>query len=102
VNTDNALKLISHTRKELDDLERALRRATDVQWERAPSDSTSSGDRRARGGHRDPTGDTAVDPQRLTVRRAVTISESELARIYPTLRSLTGQVRHAVGRWEGP
>ena len=102
MNTEKHMKLITNIRKELDDLEKSLHRARDVQWERPPTSATSSTDRRARGGHSDPTGDTAVDPQRLSVRRAVTVSEHELERIFLRLRPLAGAVRHSVGRWEGP
>ena len=102
MNTDKTLTLITNIRKELDDLETSLRKATNVQWDRSPSATTSAAERRGRGGHTDPTGDTATDPKRLSVRRAVVASDHELQRIYNHLRSLTGTVRHAVGRWEGP
>lgn len=101
MNTEKTLALITNIRKELDGLEMSLRKATDVQWERSPSTQTSETERRGRGGYSDPTGDTATDPKRMSVRRSVVASEHELQRVYLNLRSLAGVVRQSVGTWEG-
>jgi hypothetical protein len=101
MNADRTLILLTNTRKELDELEVNLRKATDVQWERSPTSQTGAAERRGRGGHTDPTGDTATDPKRLSVRRAVVETDNDLQKVYRCLRAANGKVRHATGRWEG-
>lgn len=46
--------------------------AEELQWERAPKVKPRDDvDRKAAGGHGDPTGDIALDPRRLELRQAV-------------------------------
>jgi hypothetical protein len=100
MSAERILTLIEHTRKDLDLLEANVRRAASVQWERPTSRRTSASDIKARGGHRDPTGDTAVDPVRLSVRRSIVRTDTEMVKVARTVRGLAGLVGHAVGTWE--
>lgn len=95
------LKIIANMQKELAELEQNYRYAASVQWQRSPGSSTSSSEVRARGGHNDSVGDTAVDPRRLGVRRAVNNCGRDLERLYVQLRSINGSVGHAARRWDG-
>ena len=62
---DQTIRHLQHLRKDLD-------LALEVQWERPPGlvDPDDPGIR-SRGGHSDPTGDSATHPGRLALRKAV-------------------------------
>lgn len=102
MSADDTLRLIELTRNELDRLEAAVRTAGSYQWDRPPGQKASPGEVRGRGGHSDPTGDTAVDPTRLSVREALRLTHQDADRVFRTVRSMTGRVQHAARRWEGP
>lgn len=76
--------------------------AEGIQWERShritPRDDT---DRKAAGGHGDPTGDIALDPRRLELRQAV--EDAALALDEATLAARTARVSlsAALADWHG-
>jgi hypothetical protein len=98
----STLRLIELTRNELDRLEHAVRRGESMQWERPPSQKTAPSEIAARGGHQDPTGDTAVDSTRLHLREVMRLTNQEAARILTHTRNISGRLQHSVSRWEGP
>lgn len=76
--------------------------AEELQWERSykqtPRDDT---DRKAAGGHGDPTGDTVLDPRRLELRQAVEEAALALETSTRTARDAHLGLEVALDAWHG-
>lgn len=76
--------------------------AEGIQWERShrptPRDDA---DRKAAGGHGDPTGDTALDPRRQELREAVEGAALALEDTIAKARQAHTALEAAVASWHG-
>lgn len=81
----------------LADLTASLEKATDLQWQRPPvfEDPADPGIR-GRGGHPDPTGDTATDEDRLALREAVRQTERDSRVLHQALFRMESRLRRAM------
>lgn len=95
-------KYLEWMRVELDTLEADFRRASEVQWQRAPSARPDTDEIKRKNIKPDPTADTALDPQRLAVREALSVVDRELLDVLRKMRSMSGRLRFARNKWEGP
>lgn len=76
--------------------------ADEIQWEASPRPrSREDSDRKAAGGHGDPTGDVALDPRRLAVREAMVQAERALEGALQGLQAARGALAKAVDEWHG-
>lgn len=76
--------------------------ARELQWSAAPvpkpRDDT---DRKATGGHGDPTADTALDDRRLALRRACRDAEEELQRLAAAAEQARAALSDSLEHWKG-
>lgn len=93
-------RTLTDIRQELDDLEAGYKMAAARQWERPPYARTTSTEVHRRGGHSDPTGDTATDSSRLRVSDSVKKAESVIEDVYRRLRAMRVQVKKAVSIYD--
>ena len=96
------LKHIAWARTELDTLEQDIRRASEVQWTRAPSARPDVDEIKRKNVKPDPTADTALDPKRLGVRRSVKEADRDLLKVLNLMRAMSGRIQQSLKRWEGP
>lgn len=80
------------------DLAHTLPVAYACQWRRPPSPSDDTG-RHASGDHSDPTGDTAIDTQRLRMRAAVLAAERSLVDATRAIRQAKDEVTRHADKW---
>lgn len=93
---------IIETARDLLALAQLLGDVEELQWKPAPIPKPREDtDRKAAGGHGDPTGDTALDPRRLELRQAYTRAAATLGEISHSARMARRDLEEAVGRWSG-
>lgn len=82
-------------------IEDLLPAALDAQWTRGRVPDREETGRRAKGGHSDPTADTALDPDRLYLRGVLVKSRPSLFEAAVKLRGVRRGLERALRYWEG-
>jgi len=93
---------VRHLLVDLAALVSLLRETEDTQWQKSKGPiEVEDTRRRAQGSHSDPTGDTASDSKRLSVRHQRTRAIRELTSISAKLHGLLGDLQRAVDKHTG-
>ena len=95
----NSRKAIRALRLELDNLEEALDLAEVTSTTRRRRTSAEDAGVRQRGGLSDPTGDTAVNPDRMGVADALRGMDRQLLTVASTVGRLLSALQRANARW---
>ena len=102
MNERKAIVMVDQAMRDLKELKNDLELAYEVQWERpkGPADPDDPGIR-SRGGHSDPTGDSATSGERLALRAAVKLTERDVAMLVKATLMLTSRLRRRLRAYDG-